>query len=118
MRSRKGTSMKRMINEQALPMSEWYIIVAEDRPNSQANDGEDDTEDRGEDVGNSQSKAQDHAQHTGPKIESSETCILSKSKSFRDVRGLLRGTGAHVTSRHDAFLLQRSRKSDELGRSI
>lgn len=99
-------------------MSEWYIIVAEDRPNSQANDGEDDTEDRGEDVGNSQSKAQDHAQHTGPKIESSETYILSKSKSFRDVPGLLRGTGAHVTSRHDAFLLQRSRKSDELGRSI
>lgn len=40
--------------------------LREDRPNSQANDGEDDAENGGKDVCNAEGKAQNHAQHTGP----------------------------------------------------
>lgn len=67
MRSRKGTSMKRMMNEQALQWSEWWIVIAEIWPILQADDGENDAEDGGEDVGNAEGKAQDHAHHAGPK---------------------------------------------------
>jgi hypothetical protein len=67
--------MKRMMNEQALKVSKWWSVIAEVRPNLQADDGEDDAEDGGEDIGNTEGKAQDHAHHAGPKRALSDLCF-------------------------------------------
>lgn len=79
-RSRKGTSIKRMTNEQALRMSVWCIIT-EDWPDLQADGGEGDAGDGRKKVGNTECKAQDHAQHAGPKRILSEMRILRSQKN-------------------------------------
>lgn len=78
--------MKRMMNEQALQWSEWWIVIAEVWPNLQADDGEDNAEDGGKDVGNAEGKAQDHAHHAGPKRVLSEMCFLCDLIRARDIR--------------------------------
>lgn len=109
-RRRKGTSMKRMMKEQALRRSEWGVITTEDWPDSQADDSEGDASDGRKDVGNTECKAQDHAHHASPeRIESEKIYLAQPEESQACPRSF--GIGTHPTSRHIAPL-QRDRSSD------